>query len=471
MKFTPPVAAKFVAQPYQAQNSGSAPASPSISTVASIAFFFGLCYTFLSFSHSVEFIDNTGRLHLSLITGLMCVVGLLATGGIPPMLLSKPGVWLSLFSFWIFFGLPFSTWRGGSVADFTGVWIKSYITFFLIGGLIFSLEQVRKMAFVLALCALSQIYLVFHGGVQSDNRLTMSYGSLGNSNDLATALLISLPFLVFVILNKKSNVVLRILFIPTTVVLVVAVLKTGSRGGLVAIAALVAVTFLRSAGANKLKIAVAAILIVGLFAAFVPSGLRARYMTIFSSKAGTDGTDGVSSALDSSNARRELLKNSVLLTLKHPVFGVGLGQFAPQSFNLLVSRGQPGMWFTSHDVFGLVGAEIGIPGLIFFCGTIVVSLRILHRLSKLPKVTPELELISGLASAVFMSIVAYVTCGVFSTQAYTYQLPVLASVAAALDRVAAPYITAAGLATVPIFTAPAPFVNRRLAQRPVTAAS
>jgi O-Antigen ligase len=462
-----PIANSFAVEPVQAPAAGFAPSLKSTAPVPSLVFWFAAWYTFLSFSHSVEFIDTTGRLHLSIITGLLCIVGLLATGGLPVMLVSKPGVWLSLFSFWIFVGLPFSMWRGGSFADFTGVWIKSYVTFFLVGGLIFSLDQVRKMALVLALCALSQIYLAFHGGIQSDNRLTMSYGSLGNSNDLATALLVSLPYVVFVILNKRSNTILRILFIPMTVMLFVAVLKTGSRGGLIAVAALIAIAFFRSPGGNKLQIAVAAIIVVGLFAAFVPSSLRARYMTIFSNESAGD-SQSVASAVDSSNARRALLKNSVELTLRHPVFGVGLGQFAPQSFNLMIAKGQPGMWFTSHDIFGLVGSEIGIPGLIFFCGTMVVCFRSLHRMSKLPKVTPEIDLISGLANAIFMSLAAYVVCGIFSTQAYAYQLPVLASLTAALERVAAPYIAGA----VPTRTVPvsAPFVNRRLAQRriPVT---
>jgi O-antigen ligase len=473
MKSQPVAARKPVVQHYQAPAASiSGPAIDSLdsSPVGSMVFWICVVYTFLLCSRTVEFIDTTGRIHLSIITGAICFLGALSTGAIPPMLMSKQGRWLTLFTVWMFIGLPFSMWHGGSVHDFLNLWIKSYITFFIVGGLIFTLGQFRKMAVVLALAGISQIYLAIHGGIQSsDDRLTMSYGSLGNSNDLATALLMSLPYIVFVIFSQRNNIFLRALFVPAAVLLLVAVMKTGSRGGLITTIVLIAVAFVKSSGPNKIKILVVSILIAALFAAVVPSTLRARYMTIFKTSGATTGD--VASAIDSSNARREILKNSVLLTIKHPLFGVGLGQFAPQSFNLFISRGIAGMWFTSHDIFGLVSAETGIPGLIFFCGTIVACFRSLWRMSKLAPVNEDVKLIASLANCLTMSLVSYTVCGIFSTQAYTYQLPVLASMTAALVRVAQPHLAAAGLNQTPVIVAPAPFVNRRLAQRPVTAAS
>jgi O-antigen ligase len=420
----------------------------------------------------VEFIDNRGTLHLNLITGLMCIAALLATGNLPKMLISKQGRWISLFSFCIFAGLPFSTWKGGSIGDFTGIWLKSFVTFFFVGGLISSIKQFRTMTVILAFSTVSQIYLAFRGGVQADDRLTMSYGSLGNSNDLATALLIGFPFMAFAITERTLNPIIRAILAVLSPLLLIAVLKTGSRAGVVVIGVLIVFIFTQVTASNKLKMMVAVVFIVGIFAATVPSNLRNRYMTIFSSKVTSAEAE---SAQESTGARKGLLMNALLLTIRHPVFGVGLGQFAPQSFNLFVSRGLPGLWYTCHDIFALVAAEIGVPGVICFLALIYSSFRSLHRLSKIPKTTPELDLISRMAFTVFTSLLAFVACGVFNTQAYGHQLPVLASLAAALDRLALPHIAASveakDQASRPAFQpsrVPA-YANRRLAPPPARA--
>jgi O-antigen ligase len=433
------------------------------------AFTFWICatYTFLLFSRTVEFIDTTGKLHLNLILGLICVVSLIATGNFFTIILARQGIWVSLFCFWLFTGLPFSTWRGGSLSSFGSVWLKSYITFLIVGGLIFTISQLRIMAVILALSTVSQVYLAFHGGIQSEDRLTMSYGSLGNSNDLASALLIGFPFMAFAMSDRKVNLFFRVSFIPLMLMLLVAVFKTGSRGALLAIGVLILFAFFRASAPNKAKIALVFLCGVALFAFVVPTSLRSRYMTIVNTDQTASTSEGDQSALESSSVRKGLLWNALVLMVRHPLFGVGLGNFSNQSFNLFAEQGVTGMWFTCHDIFGLVGAETGIPGLVFFVGIIVSSGRSLSKLSRVPGSTPELVIISRLGFTIMMALVAYTACGVFNTQAYSHQLPVLAALAAALGRIAHPYTTAAtSPEPVPAFAALPR--NRRISEHTLT---
>jgi putative inorganic carbon (HCO3(-)) transporter len=425
----------------------------------SFSFLICVAYSFLLFSRMVEFIDNTGRMHLSLISGLLCIVALVVTGAIPTMLVSRPGRWISFFSLWLFVGLPFSEWRGGSIAAFQQVWLKSFLSFLIVGGLIFSLKQLRTMSIIFALGTACQVYFAFRSSPhQDEERMAVVYGSLGNANDLASTLLIGAPFLIFLMIDKKVNPLFRLMAAPILVVLLIAVLRTGSRGGIVTIAVLFAFVFFQANAGNKLKLLVLAFGIVVLFVAVVPSDLRNRYMTIFSS---AGSTIAATSALESSSARRQLLENAIVLTVHHPVFGVGLGQFSVQSFNLLVSKGMTGMWFTCHDIFALVAAETGVPGLVFFIGIIVTSFRVLNRLGKIQVMSPEQETIQRLAKTFLVSTIAYVSCGVFNTQSYSYQLPVLAALAAALDRVSMPYLAM----EVPVATTQvSSFSNRRLSR-------
>jgi hypothetical protein len=435
-----------------------------------IAFWACAAYTFLLFSRTVEFIDSTGRLHLNLISGVVCILAVVFLGIVPKMLMSKPGIWLSLFSLWMFVGLPFSTWRGGSVSSFQNGWSKSYLTFFIVGGLIFTLKQLRTMTVIFALSTACQVYLSYHNVGNQEDRLAVTYGSLGNANDLASALLIGVPFVLFAMGDKKINRFWRFLCIPLLGVLVVSALKTGSRGGLIAIATMFVFGFVKLSAPGKMQIIVASVCLIAIFAAVVPSDLRNRYMTIFRTDRTASTTTEASSALESSEARRGLIENAFILTFRHPIFGVGLSQFSPQSFDLFVEKGVTGMWFTCHDIFGLVAAETGIPGLIFFCGTIVTCFRSLSRISKLPASNPELDLISRLAFTILMALVAFVTCGIFNTQAYSHQLPVLASLTAALTRIAGPYIAQEEASRVPSLEIPS-IVNRRMRQRTVQVAS
>ena len=332
--------------PYQRQLDPIVIPAPSegqnTSSLAAIGFIFNLIYTFLLFSRAIEFIDTTGKIHLAIITGSVCAVVALATGSVPKVLLSKQGQWITLFCFWIFVGLPFSSWKGGSVHEFSSTWIKTYVAFFLVGSLIFTLAQFSKMMLVLALGACRQVYLSFHASLQgADDRMSIASGTLGNANDLASALLMGLPIILFVITNKSYNIVFRALLVIPSILLVIVVMKTGSRGGLIAALVLGAVAFFSSSALNKVKLFVLGVGMIALFLIAVPAEVRARYMTILGSTRDANTTSNVVSAMESSNARSELLRHSFILTQRHPIFGVGLGQFAPQSADLFIAEGKP----------------------------------------------------------------------------------------------------------------------------------
>jgi O-Antigen ligase len=436
-----------------------------------IPFWIGAVFTFLTFSHSIEFIDTTGRLHLAMLNAALGALVLLATGNGPVMLLSRQGRWLTGFTFWVFVGLPFSMWKGGSIAIFLNVYIKSFIGFFLIGGLIFTFGQMRKMMGILALGTAVLSYIVRRAGVSGgDDRISVSYGSLGNANDLATTILMGLPFLVFAVLDKSTNRLMRFMGAGMIFVLMALVLKTGSRGGLIGIIAMALFAFTRISMANRMKlIAFAGILLC--IAPFVLSqDLKDRYMTLFGDKYEGVSANTQSAAL-STNARREVMKHALILTMRHPVFGVGLGQLGVQSANMWIEKGEQPLWFTAHDIYLLVSSETGLPAFILYVLVIGSCFKDLFRLSKLNRQDPELARISNMAFALQMSLVAYSVLGIFNTDAFSFQLPMLAALTAALVRTSAPEIAAAEVRLAnPVVPTPYRFVNRRVArlQAPAT---
>jgi O-antigen ligase len=443
-------------RPYSAPYTPSGPLMTMASSSHGGAFAIGVVITFFLFSHASEFIDTSGRLHMVQVLGALGLLALIAAGSIPRTLATPPGIWLTLFTGWLVLSMPFSSWKGQSFREFTGMWLKSYLAFFLVAGLIFTLEQCRKSIFWLAFSTVAVIYYAFRAGINSaeDNRFSVTYGSLGNSNDLASALLMGVPFLLYVAMDKRRNAIARVAAALFTLVLLLVVFRTGSRGALFGIAAMVGITFIKTNAANKFKIVALCGVLALCFPLVVSRSMIARYATIMTSKGGGGNSAEVASAVESTNARRELMKQGVLLTLHHPVFGVGLGNFQHQSANLFMSRGETPLWFTCHDIFLLVSSETGVPGFIMFMAVIVMCYKSLLGMMKKSRGVPELEEAGNMAFCIMVSLTAYLACGVFSTSAYSVQLPLVAGLTAALERASKTLMANAGNTQPPQFAAP-----------------
>jgi O-antigen ligase len=459
-----PLLQRYQAQRMPRPQNAAFPQMVQIASDNALAFWIGAVFTFLTFSHSIEFIDTSGRLHLAMLNAALGFLALIATGNGPAMLFSRQGKWLTGFTFWVFIGLPFSMWKGGSVSIFTNGYVKSFIAFFLIGGLIFSLRQMRKILGILALGTAALSYITYRSGVSAaDDRISATYGSLGNANDLAATILMGLPFLTLVVMDKRANKLVRLVAAPMIFVLLGIVAKTGSRGALVGIAAMFLVTLTKVSMTNRLKLIVLAGVLAVIAPLMISRDLRDRYMTLFGGKY-LNVSENTISAEQSSNARREVMKHALILTAYHPIFGVGLGQLAMQSANMWIAKGETPMWFTAHDIFLLVSSETGVPAFILYVMLIVSCFKDLMRLSRASKESPELTPVSEMALALLMSLVAFVVCGIFNTDAFSIQLPMLAALTAALVRVSANQVATADQARLDRMQPMPSFADRRLAR-------
>lgn len=432
-----------------------------------LASIIGCVYMFFLFSHASEFIDSHGTMHLVLLVGMFSMIAVVASGTLPSVLTSKPGFWLNLFTAWIVFSLPFATWRGGSFSNFINVWFKSYIAFLLVAGLTFTLAQFRRALFWMALAGLTVMLISYKNSrVSQDDRLEVSYGTLGNANDLAGSLLMGLPFLLYVAADPKRNPIMRIGFGLSSLVLLGVAFKTGSRGGLLAIIALALVAFLKSSAKGKGAILLLTLAGAAVFPFVVSQTTLYRYMTMFKSDVETNMTENQASAVMSTNARRSEMSNAVTLTMRHPLFGVGIGNFTHQSANLYIERGEKPLWFTAHDIYLLVSSETGLPGTICYFACILVCLKTLLGLMAKARKDPSLTDVSSIAFCVLMSFLAFLITGIFSTSAYTFQLPLLAGLTAAIDRIARPLIAATEAARFEAFRQAIPYSPGRPNIRP-----
>ncbi|MGI8991377.1 MAG: O-antigen ligase family protein [Bryobacteraceae bacterium] len=410
-------------------------------------------------SRASEFIDADGKFHVVMLLCLVAGLAVLVTGGVFRALASRAGIWLTTFTVWLIVAVPFSSWRGGSFSSLTDAWLKSYAMFLIAAGLIFSFSQCRKTIFTLAIATAIIVAIALKGGLENaqDSRLAMSYGTLGNANDLAGQLMMGLPFCLYVAFEKNRALLIRIFFIAVSAVLLIVIFKTGSRGGLLTLIAIGAMFFWRISVSNKLKFGVILICMASVTPALLPHDVRERYTTIFSGRQVT--MDAVTnSAVESAEARQLLLVYSLELTRQHPVFGVGLEQFANAAWDLAVERKDPSVYHPVHNIFALIASENGIPALIFYSSALFVSFRTLLSLRKASRTHPSLEHISNLAFCLLLSLTSFTLCGMFNTNAYTSQFPILAGLIAALAYTARPEIAAVSSSSTP---APQPVLWQR----------
>ncbi|MDQ6679092.1 MAG: O-antigen ligase family protein, partial [Acidobacteriota bacterium] len=410
--------------------------------------------------------------HMVVVMALLAAFSALTGGLIPKTLSSKLGIQVTLFTGVLILSLPFSSWKGGSVSSFMDTWLKSYIAFVLTASLIFTVEQFRRTVFVLSVATVGVIYIAFHATkMNDDGRLSVTYGSLGNSNDLAATLLLGLPFILYAIVDKKRAAFIRILFVGLVGILLILIVRTGSRACLLVLSLMAVLAFFKASGSNKIKVLVLSAVMACVFPFIVSQTLLDRYKTMFTDKVQASTSEEAASAIESTNARKQLMRNALELTVRNPIFGVGIGNFAMKSAELEIANGRAPLWFTAHDVYLLISSETGVICLSLYLSILFFSFKILFSIQRAARREPELAEVGKLAYAVSMSIVAFAACGIFSTNAYNVQLPILAGLTAALERISKPLIVAADARRMQNFRDSIPITPGRFSipSRPVPA--
>jgi O-antigen ligase len=242
-----------------------------------------------------------------------------------------------------------------------------------------------------------------------------------NSNDLALALLISITDFGFLIYQKGVKAVIGILGSGVALVFIV---KTESRG--VFLAAIVVYLAAALVSRIRLKLLVSGLSIATVLLLFVsPANLRRLTLIVADPTRVAAESKEEESTLGSQAQRQELLKTSLLLTLRHPLLGVGPGQFAVAVDGDAAKAGKRSSWLGTHNTYTEVSSECGIPALLLYLGIILSCLGMNYRLYKRTSGSPGNQQAAGLCLCLFLGILAYSTATFFFHIAYSGSLPVL----------------------------------------------
>ena len=390
-------------------------------------------YIFLLFCRILEMLGmlGLGDLRLMMLATTIALVATILTGNLVRALKTEVGILLVLWTSWMLISMPFGTWRSESLNQFVNLWLKSLMVFFIVVGLAGRRPAFRRAMSAMGWAAAMATVLVLPGladaggGNGVEDRL-IGFGTLSNPNEIAFHLWLGMSFLVLVVIRGKG--LKKLLLGGVCLFEVFLIVKTVSREGLLIGAVVVVLALLRASLLDKAKIIIAAsaLCVVGVLTLSQQS--LDRYLTLFTSHV---SGEAAASARESSRSRAQKLRESIELTLRNPLFGVGMGVFMPASVGLAKETGGPVDWQASHNSYTQVSSELGIPGILILLAIYASAVRQVWRVDREAKRAAR-EDVRQYAFAILIAIVVLSMHFCFDSMAYLFYMPLITGLATAL---------------------------------------
>lgn len=334
-------------------------------------------------------------------------------------------------------GIPASLSPQVSTSFFLREWLPTVLLTLLVLSAVRSRRDVEWLlgihllgAFVFA----SLVYIRFDVG--PDGR----WGDLVyyDSNDLALLLVSVFPIGVFFVAHGH-RMAARLAAGVCLVVFILALVKSGSRGGFIGFVVILLYLLLRFRALSR-RARIGATVVGATLLVLVGSDAYWRAMQTL-----LDPTQDYNWAGQSYTGRLELWKRGVGYIAERPVLGTGVKNFPVAEGELSwvarqrLARGLPVRRSVAHNIFIEVGAELGLAGLAVFIALLWLAFRTLARTCA-SAVTEEgrASRTAALAQALTASLLGFIVCGLFISASYFAYLYVLLALASALARATRP---------------------------------
>lgn len=340
--------------------------------------------------------------------------------------------YLLAFLMWMVLSVPVSLWAGNSFGLVFDNFIKTVLMYLVIAGTVRGIRDVERLGVVYLLAA-----VVYAGTVVS--RFDLGDGAawrLGrlyyyDANDFATCAVTAMPFGLYV-LHAGRRALSRVLAAVGLAVLALGFVYTGSRGGFIALVAVVGFIVLRYTRV-PLRWRLSAIALVALMLLGTASDQYWEQMGTILSDVDYNRTD--------ESGRLQIWRRGVGYMLEYPIFGVGPNNFpvAEGTLSPFAERQQWGIgvrWNAAHNTFLQVGAELGIPGLVLFVAIVASAFGALRRSAR----REGADAVAGhghlqLPQALTASLLGFLVGSSFLSLAYSEMLYTLLALAIGLDKV------------------------------------
>lgn len=344
----------------------------------------------------------------------------------------RPLVYWFLLTLAFIASVPMSLWPSNSIQFLVPRHLATSILMLLAAVHLNNMAKLEKTTLALLWCVfiLGIAIIVRPTAISdADGRIRTTVGETYDPNDLAMAVVMIVPFMVYWFWRRGTGT--KLLSIVCCLLAAAVVIRTGSRGGMLAFGI---VMFYQIVAVKEIGMLLRAVLAAGIL---VGAGLATQTSTFKLLVLALQGKDYNTT---SEEGRLEIWKRGVTYMIRNPLTGVGVDCFVVAE-GTLAGRRETGKkrWSAAHNSFVQVAAETGVPGLLFWTMMIVSTFGELKRQRRL--LAPwrddlEIQRILMMGSMVRCSLIAFIIGGFFLSMAYFVLLYLLVGYTCALGNIA-----------------------------------
>lgn len=326
-----------------------------------------------------------------------------------------------LFALTALLSIPLAISPGEGWATFNDPFVKAVLMFIVMVNVLRTERRLKWLMFlalsagaVLSVGALNNYRL---GNLEVEGyRIAGVLGNLfRNPNDMATHLVTMLPIAVAFMFSTRG-LHKRLLYGALVGLLVGGTVVSFSRAGFLGLAAGTFVLVWKIGRRNRVVTMLLVTFGLLAFLVLAPGNYYNRLFSIY---------DNSRDAVGSATARRELLIRSIIVALRHPLFGIGIGNFHIMSVHEAVS----------HNAYTQVASEMGMTAMVLYTMFIVTPIRRLRQIERETFATRRGSRFYYLAVGLQASLVAYMVSSFFASVAYQWYVYYLVGYAVALRRI------------------------------------
>ncbi|MDX6528206.1 MAG: hypothetical protein QOH41_496 [Blastocatellia bacterium] len=330
--------------------------------------------------------------------------------------------------------VPFAINRAEAWVEFSGTFIRCIVIFVVIVNVVRTETRLKGLIFLamaagiwLSIEAVNEyrLGLMTVEGYRAAGRGT---GIFGNTNDMALHLVTILPISVALMLGAKGAI-RKLLYGTCSAVMISAIVLSYSRGAFIGM--LIAFLFIawKLGRRRRLEIVFAVLGFAGVVVLLAPDKYGSRLLSIFVPSLDAEG---------SADARRGELFRSIYVALRHPLLGIGMGNYQPEmSYRGLVT----------HNSYTQVAAEMGMMAFACYVMFIVTPLKKVGQIARETFDARRDSRFYYLALGLQASLIAYLISSFFLSVAYVWYVYYLVAYAVCLRRL---YESETGKVVVPL---------------------
>jgi O-antigen ligase len=381
-------------------------------------------FTAILYARPAEFYPS------ALTASIALVVGIATLGFFIPTQLSLEGNLTArprevdlvlLFCLTGLLSVPFAINRQEGWVEFSGTFIRCIVIFVVIVNVVRTEARLKGLIFLamaagiwLSVEAINdyRLGLMTVEGYRAAGRGT---GIFGNTNDMALHLVTILPITVALMLGSKGAA-RKLIYGTCAALMIAAIVLSYSRGAFIGMLIVLLFIAWKLGRQRRLEIIFAVLGFASLIVLLAPDKYGSRLLSIFIPSLDAEG---------SADARRGELFRSIYVALRHPLLGIGMGNYQPEmSYKGLVT----------HNSYTQVAAEMGMVALACYVMLIVTPLKKLGQIARETFEARRHSRFYYLALGLQASLIAYLISSFFLSVAYVWYVYYLVAYAVCLRR-------------------------------------